>query len=231
MDKNKIITIAVIAGGGYLLYWYLTSYGPKGAVTGAGQSYWDQWFSGAAAPAQSNTATVLPAAGTITAPVNTTPATSTAANPATQTDPANIVAQAAPMRDSLLAYVNSDMGTTGSGTQLNYDQWSYYIQRMTGKTITPQLFGAILGNSDRSTTITVDQFLAALATALSSNPSGMGDIVPSPIRMSSGLGNILPTASIENAVPINMTGRRPAVKRSSPWGNIPAISARKEYIN
>ena len=56
MQKNDIIMYASIAGGAYLLYWYLNNYGPTGAVhNSAGAltgnaSYWATWFNPATTP-------------------------------------------------------------------------------------------------------------------------------------------------------------------------------------
>lgn len=73
MNKNSIITIVVIAGGGYLLYWYLQNYGPNGAVSVAGGagSYWASWFGGAT--------TTTPAVTSSTTSTTTTTGTGTTA--------------------------------------------------------------------------------------------------------------------------------------------------------
>lgn len=67
MGKNGIITLVVVAGGGYLAYWYMTNYGPTGSVMVNGvkvaPSYWDTWFGGVAT--------------TSTTPVTTNPVTGT----------------------------------------------------------------------------------------------------------------------------------------------------------
>ena len=51
MKKNDLIMYAAIAAGAYGLYWYVTNYGPSGAVTDANGnpipgavSYWNSWF-------------------------------------------------------------------------------------------------------------------------------------------------------------------------------------------
>jgi hypothetical protein len=81
MKKGDVITLLVIAGGGYLAYWWVTNNGPNGAVFNAqGQkvnpSYWDAWFGASAAPSAgasvssgSSTSTNTNLPGT---PVNTT---------------------------------------------------------------------------------------------------------------------------------------------------------------
>ena len=51
MNKNDMIKYAAIAGGAYLVYWYLTNYNSTGAVSATNPvSYWSSWF-GAATPA------------------------------------------------------------------------------------------------------------------------------------------------------------------------------------
>lgn len=51
MNKNSIITIAIVGVGGYALYWYLNSYGASGAVStfGGPGSYWASWFTSSTA--------------------------------------------------------------------------------------------------------------------------------------------------------------------------------------
>ena len=50
MNKNDMIKYAAIAGGAYLVYWYLTNYNSTGAVSATNPvSYWSSWF-GAATP-------------------------------------------------------------------------------------------------------------------------------------------------------------------------------------
>jgi hypothetical protein len=72
MKKGDVITLLVIAVGGYLAYWWVTNNGPNGAVFNAqGQkvnpSYWDAWFGASAA----HSAGVPVSSGSGT-PVNTT---------------------------------------------------------------------------------------------------------------------------------------------------------------
>ena len=64
MNKNDIIKYLAIAGGAYALYWYLTNYGPSGAVTAGGVSWWNSWFGGSvAAPATTTTTTTTNGSG------------------------------------------------------------------------------------------------------------------------------------------------------------------------
>lgn len=96
MNKNSIVTIAIVAVGGYALYWYLNSYGPNGAVStfGGPGSYWASWFGGTASVSAPATTTGTPAntvsgstqanqspSGTSTSPTNqpSAPAMATAA--------------------------------------------------------------------------------------------------------------------------------------------------------
>lgn len=71
MDKKSLIKYALIAGGAYLAYWYITNFGPNGAVTDqsgntipGAVSWWASWFGGTstapaitAAPSQTTTQT------------------------------------------------------------------------------------------------------------------------------------------------------------------------------
>jgi len=56
MKKDDMVMWVAVAAGGFALYWYLTKYGPNGAVTDSSGnpivgavSYWDTWFGGVAA--------------------------------------------------------------------------------------------------------------------------------------------------------------------------------------
>jgi hypothetical protein len=80
MKKDDLMTLALVAGGGYLLYWYLNNYGPNGAAFSAtgvqvGPTYWQQWFGGTTTPAVAAPVTTAPAAGatgTVSLPAATT---------------------------------------------------------------------------------------------------------------------------------------------------------------
>lgn len=81
MGKSDLIKYAMIAGGAYLAYWYITNNGPQGAVYNAAgnkiaPSYWDSWFGSATIPAPST-------GPLITGNTSTTPSTNTGttANP------------------------------------------------------------------------------------------------------------------------------------------------------
>lgn len=71
MNKNNMMKYALIAGGAYLAYWWVTNYGPSGPVSDqsgnpipGAVSYWASWFGGAATGAvtasSTSTSTALP---------------------------------------------------------------------------------------------------------------------------------------------------------------------------
>lgn len=94
MNKNSIITIVVIAGGGYLLYWYLQNYGPNGLVPstpGGPGSYWYSWFGSGAG---TQTAAQQLAASTNTTSTTTTTGTGTTATASAPLATANPLATA-----------------------------------------------------------------------------------------------------------------------------------------
>jgi hypothetical protein len=99
MKTDKIVTMLIVAGGGYALYWYLSNYGPNGPIaTAGGVSYWTTWFGAAAAPVTTQQTQSTP----VTGPVNTistvpiqTQATSTQTQP-TQTQTVPVQTQSTP---------------------------------------------------------------------------------------------------------------------------------------
>ncbi len=76
MNKKSILTYAMIAGGAYALYWYVTNYGPAGKITDANgnaipgaTSWWASWFGASAAAAPgAGAGTGAPASTTTSAP-------------------------------------------------------------------------------------------------------------------------------------------------------------------
>jgi hypothetical protein len=88
MKQNNLITYGMIAVGAYAAYWYVTNYGPNGAVVDANGnpipgavSYWTSWF-GTSASAATQIPTTT-AAAQIPATTTTAVATQTSAPPAT----------------------------------------------------------------------------------------------------------------------------------------------------
>ena len=181
MNKNDMIKYLAIAGGAYLVYWYLTNYNSTGAVSAANPvSYWHSWF-GAATP--------VPAPGTAVSQVATpggpttglpTTMTPVAAQPNPQpvlTQPVNTPPVAAPVntqvRQSILAASANDPAV--SGGYAIPDVWSYYWQKVTGTTITPTQFSAMIQGNRAP--MSLDQFLATLPAA---GLSGIGAVVTVP---------------------------------------------------
>jgi len=165
MDKKEIMKWAAIAGGAYLVYWYITSYGPGGSKTEGHASYWDGWFGGAtaAAPAAQPTAQ-LP----VTQPVLTQPS-------------APAPAPAAPVNNTVVKQqiLAASSGQIQGGYAIA-DVWSYFWQQVTGKTITPAQFQAAFNPpsaTDRGAPMNIDQFLSKLSGA---GISGIGSIVKTP---------------------------------------------------
>lgn len=231
MNKKTIITVGLVVGGGYLTYWYLTNYGPSGAVTAPGQSWWDQWF-GTAAPQVASGYHAPVATGS---PVlMTTP----------ETTAVNVAASAQVPESSVQTLRQLVTAAAAPETSLNIDGWSYYVNQVTGKPLSPQTVDIMLTSvSTRDTKVSLDQYIQLLTSALQATTYsgyGVGDIVPASFNMSPGMGSIIDTSSVPTAetmptAPIltnaPLGSRRPARKPASPWGNVPAIVNRKEWVN
>lgn len=195
MNKKDIILYASIAGGAYLVYWYVTNYGPMGAVSAGAMSYWDSWFGQSAA-------TLLPVnQGTMpTGPSQqvTPPVTSTTANPVND------------LRSRLLAAASA-----GASTMMNADQWNYYRNNIAPPALTPAQFGAAFPNmtADRGPNMTVDQFLSAInAAGLVGNAGMMG------IGMGRGIGDVIPVPSRPSVPMMSFGGAlNPAFPSKKGW--------------
>lgn len=62
---NDYTSLIILLGGAAAAYWYITNYGPNGAVSAGNVSWWTTWFGG--------TAAALPPASTTTTPPTPTP--------------------------------------------------------------------------------------------------------------------------------------------------------------
>lgn len=81
MKKDTIVTVLMVGGLAYGVYWYLTTYGPNGPVaTVGGPSFWDQWFAGMGNPAGTSTTTVPATQGATGPGASPAPAPSPIAN-------------------------------------------------------------------------------------------------------------------------------------------------------
>ncbi len=169
MNKDQIIKYAAIAGGAYLVYWYLTNYGPSGHVSTGVQSYWDTWFGGASTQPQPGMTATGPVSQVPTQAVLTQPSSA----PATQAElPTN-----AQLRTAIM---NASSGNGAvSGGYATPDVWSYYFQSITGRTISSSQLSAMFppGANGQGAPLTLDQFLAALP---SQGLAGVGSIVNVP---------------------------------------------------
>jgi hypothetical protein len=69
---SEVMTVVLVAGGGLAVYWYITNYGPNGAVSAGNASWWQTWFGGAPAQAAVPPATqpVMPLGPTNPTPIN-----------------------------------------------------------------------------------------------------------------------------------------------------------------
>ena len=163
MDKNQIIKYAAIAGGAYLAYWYVTSYGPGGHVSTGVLSYWDTWFGGtqpAAAPVQ-QAGTPQPAPQAVVT------------QPSAAAPPVN-----AAVRQQILTASAGDPSI--SGGYAVPDVWSYWWQKVTGKTISGAQMLTMFPPTAGTTTgapLSLDQFLSKLPSAGLSGGIGVGSIV------------------------------------------------------
>jgi hypothetical protein len=147
MDTGKIITLAAVGLGLYILYEWLTSQCETVGSPLFGSSTCGMLLGTSALPA-----VTVPT----TAPTTALPAPSTTAI----TNAANLAAQLTQ------AAVNGG----SDPTQLSADQWSYIYQQIPGKpTISPATFENILGtlglnDSSRATIINATQFANALGS-------------------------------------------------------------------
>src|SRR5690348_5626014 len=161
MNKDQMIKWGAIIGGGVLVYWYVTSYGPGGAVKDGHASYWDTWF-GAGTPA--------PAPGQ---PVATHPGfpnqPPTTQQPGTQpvltqpSQPSITAPAASPALRAQILQASSGNPAIQGGYAVP-DIWSYYWQQATGKGISSGQMAAMFppGPNGTGAPLTLDQFLSAL---------------------------------------------------------------------
>jgi hypothetical protein len=171
MDTGKIITLAAVGLGLYILYEWLTSQCETVNSSMFGSSTCSMLLGTSALPA-----VTVPTSSTTLA--STTPVVTTAAPTTAQTNTAYLAAQ--------LTQAATNAGN--DPTQLSADQWSYFYQQIPGKpAISASTFESILqslGLTDatRATFVTATQFAAALG---SNGLSGFGTFFPN--RVSAGL--------------------------------------------
>ena len=146
---KNLVTLGIVAVGGYLLYNYMLENDIVGTGTNAG----------------TNT-------GTSTNTGTTTNGNVAANNNATQGN-TGTVSTTPSLRDRLIATVTQAMGN--ANVQLNLDQWSYFYQVTANVEISPQQFDAALqGVTSREQLLTLDQFLTIWGNAGLGRLSGIG---------------------------------------------------------
>jgi hypothetical protein len=149
----------------------------KIGILGVGAYFLWQWWQGQAAPAASvpSTGTGTPTttgSNTLPVPVQTTPTPT-------------------PSSANSLAAKLIQLGGQGP---MNADNWSYYFTQVNGAALTPAQFQSAfpaITASDRGSTMTAQQFVAALASAGLAAPAGYGlnglgqvrVVVPIPVPM------------------------------------------------
>jgi hypothetical protein len=209
MNKDQMIKWGVIIGGGVLAYWYVTSYGPHGAVSAGNVSWWDTWFSGASAPAPVAAASTGPVVAASTGPVVAASTGTQTTQPGYPNQPSSIpsgqpVITQSPVRQQILAASSGDPAVKG-GYAIP-DVWSYYWQQATGITITPQQFATMMQGS--TAPLNLDQFLAKLPIA-APRPSAL-----LALDGLSGIGSIVSVPSIPSIPAMNFGGsfRRPGMR-------------------
>lgn len=173
MNKDQMIKWGVIVGGGVLAYWYVTSYGPDGAVKDGHVSWWNTWFgtgTPAPVPGQNQTAPGFPNQPAQTQPGPTQPVLTQPSQPA----PATI--NTAVRQQILTASAGNPAIQGGYATP---DVWSYYWQQVTGRNIAPGQLATAFPPTSTGTgaPLNLDQFLSGLAGV---GLSGIGAIVPAP---------------------------------------------------
>lgn len=172
MNKQDMIKWGAIVGGGVLAYWYVTHYGPGGAVSDGHMSYWDSWFSSAAPTVQPGTSPVQP--GYPNQPATTSPGTQPVLTQPGQ--PASTSASAG-LRQQILTASSGNSAVQG-GYAIP-DIWSYYWQQATGRTITGAQLASVFPptSTGQGAPLNLDQFLAGL-NSIGLSGVGMGAIVP-----------------------------------------------------
>jgi hypothetical protein len=188
--KDDTLKIILLIGGGIAAWWYLTNYGPNGAVSAGNVSYWDTWFGTAAATATSSTPTSadpnpgydywngtawVSTAGTSIAPTNPAPTTSTTSTTTTSgSTPTSVATCTAPMAPASSTGATALISAANGQTQLTADDWNYYWSQITGITQTTDLFPC----NNRATLMSAQDYVNARAAAgLNTVPSAASESV------------------------------------------------------
>ena len=183
MDKKNILTILGLGAGAYAVYWYLTNYGPHGAVNNAqgvkiAPSYWDGWFGGLVAPTNAMAPMQPAVGGTVNQfpSVFVQPQLPAPAQAQVPLTPSQIPAAGGGAAVVSVPSLRDKLAVAAGGTSgLNADQWNYYYNQLRGAPLTAEQFTAAfpgLTDTDRGPAMTIDQFISAIRNA------GLGDIVP-----------------------------------------------------
>lgn len=241
MNKNDIIKYVAIAGGAYALYWYLTNYGPGGAVSAGSVSWWSTWFggtvaapatttgsgTGSGAPAQTAAQKLAAAQAACVSPNVWNNSTGICAPPAVTPPPTG------PTIAGLKAAILQLAGAASTpGATFTIDQWNYYQNIANPPALTGSQFSQVVaaamaqipGYVQSSYYMTVDQFLAALqASGVYPGLSGMG------------LGMVVPTnqgmGNVGNVVPVGSRPSIPTMGLGMSFGNNPFPSAFRNKPN
>lgn len=202
MNKKDIILYASIAAGGYLAYWYVTNYGPLGAVSAGAVSYWDTWFGSQSAAIAPPATTGLPASQITQQQPGLPPATTVNGTPVQTSQPlAGIALVKSKIQD---ASRNNNYLVNG---QMNADMWYWYYQQFA-----PQLadFNSIFvaHGEDRNNmpVMTLDQFLSAIQSA---------GVSITPNAGLSGVGAIVQTGNVQS-LPVSQPPPVSAFGRNGP---------------
>jgi hypothetical protein len=212
MNKDDIMKYALIAGGAYAVYWYVTNHGPLGAVFAADgvtkvtPSYWDSWF-GTTVTAPVVTQPTTP----VFTPVAQAPGTPVIQTPPAPSAPALNLAQ---LTTAVLSAANANANTV-----MNADQWNFYRNNIQPPALTPDQFGTLLSKLPAGVTrdaMTVDQFMNALYNSqvvpgLSGGIQGMG--------MGMGMGDVVPVQSRPSVPMMSFGGGFNAFQQKKNWSN------------
>ena len=151
---NELMNIALIAGGGFAVYWYITNYGPNGAASAGNVSWWQTWF-GTSTAAQVATGTGTGTSTTPAASINTSATGTTAGTgnglpagttPKQTSTPAPSLSSQLQAAATAAGYANivSSGNPANTPGQLNADEWNYFYEQVTGNTagVNPTTFNA-----------------------------------------------------------------------------------------
>lgn len=204
-NDGGTMNILLLAGGAALAYWYVTSYGPTGAVSAGSVSWWNTWFGAAPAPASAPVVTPTPASPVLTQPAQTVQPTAVSPQPVvTQPTAATPVIQipgnftvAPDINNSLKGTVlyngqatalNVILGNVGNPTGVVWNTQGEDITGILGPSAVNQLVAAFQNQANAQQITGVSGIVPAFRATYNPGVSGTGAWAPS-MSFGKGFGN------------------------------------------